>query len=174
MGMKMDLETRDERLMGAALAEAAAALASGEFPVGCVIARGDAVVASGGRKRSRGMSANEIDHAEILALKDLCECRPGTDPSELTVYVTLEPCLMCFGAILIAGIRRIVYALEDVMGGGTGCRIEFLPPLYREPVLTCIPHVRRGESLILMRDFFSNPGNGYLRDTLLARYILSA
>ena len=168
----MDRHIRDEKLMQAALGEAAAALKAGEFPVGCVITRGESVVASGGRKWSRGISANEVDHAEIMALKDLCECNPGIDPAELTVYATLEPCLMCFGAIMIAGIRRIVYAFEDVMGGGTGCSLNSLPPLYREPPVVIIPHIRRAESLALLQSFYTDPGNLYLKDTMLARYIL--
>lgn len=163
----------DELLMRAALHEAASALKAGEFPVGCVIAAGSTVVASGGRRLSRGVSANEIDHAEILALKDLCESAPGTDFGQLSLYTTLEPCLMCFGAIVISGIRRIVYAYEDVMGGGTACALENLPPLYRESRMTVVPHILREESLALLQAFYANPENTYLRDTLLAQNIMN-
>lgn len=169
--MKLESKT-DELLMRAALDEAASALKMGEFPVGCVIASGETVVASGGRKWSRGISANEIDHAEILALKDLCESAPGADPAALTLYTTLEPCLMCFGAIVISGIRRIVYAFEDVMGGATACPLEKMPPLYRESRMTIVAHVLRKDSLALLQAFFANPENTYLKDTLLAQYTL--
>ena len=50
--------------------------------------------------------------------------------SHLTIFCTMEPCLMCLGAIMLSGIRKIVYAYEDVMGGGTGCDLSGLKPLY--------------------------------------------
>ena len=163
---------RDILFMRLALEQAETALKAGEFPVGCVITDGAAVVASGFRKTSRGITPNELDHAEIAALKDLYENRPEAMKRPLCLYATLEPCLMCFGAALISGIHRIVYAFEDVMGGGTSCSRESLPPLYRGADLTVIPHVCRDESAQLMRAFFSNPENSYLRGTLFAAYAM--
>ena len=152
--------------------QAAEALASGEFPVGCIIARGERIIADGRRQSSRGQTANEIDHAEILALKALYEYPSGADGSCLSIYSTLEPCLMCFGAILIAGIGRVVYAYEDVMGGGTACARQQLPPLYRNRPVAVVPGVCRSQGLELMRRFFADPANTYLQDTLLAEYTL--
>lgn len=169
---QMNIRQQDETLMGAAIEQAAKALENGEFPVGCVIADGSRILAGGGRQSSRGGTANEIDHAEILALKALYETFPDMDGSHLSLYATLEPCLMCFGAILIAGIGRVVYAYEDVMGGGTGCGRRDLPPLYRNRSVTVVPHVCREQSLELMQRFFSDPDNPYLQGTLLAEYTL--
>ncbi len=158
--------------MRMALDEAESALRAGDFPVGCVITDGEEVVASGCRAASRGALANEIDHAEIIALRQLYRSRPAIGKDRFCLYSTLEPCLMCFGAILISGIRRIVYAFEDVMGGGTSLRLQAMPPLYRDMNPAVVPNVCREESHALMRAFFSNPDNGYLKDTLFARYVM--
>lgn len=168
----MDPLHTDRTFMNAALQEAAAALEAGEFPVGCVIAGPDGVAATGARIRSRGLKANETDHAEITAIKELYESGYSGNLRELSLYSTMEPCLMCFGAALIAGIRRIVYGYEDVMGGGTRCSLRDLPPLYREAEVQIVPHVLREESRELFYRFFSDPQNTYLQGTLLAEYTL--
>lgn len=169
----MAYAAQDEKWMRLALDQAETALSEGEFPVGCVITDGEEVVASGSRISSRGSAFNELDHAEIVALRGLFE--KGVDRPEkesLCIYSTLEPCLMCFGAIVIAGIRRIVYAFEDAMGGGTACGLDMTGPLYRQPEPEIAAGVLREESLALMRRFFSNPENRYLKDTLFERYTL--
>ena len=168
----MQQHDRDEVFMTAALEQAEAALEAGEFPVGCVIAGDSEIVVSGARRASSGPVANEIDHAEITALKRLYESRYPGPWQDLTMYVTMEPCLMCYGAALISGIRRIVYAYEDVMGGGTACRLEALAPLYQNAEARIVPHVLRAQSLGLFRRFFSDPQNTYLQGTLLAEYTL--
>lgn len=80
---------------------------------------------------------------------------------------------MCFSAILLCGIGRIVYAYEDVMGGGTGCDRSGLPPLYRNAQLTVISGVLRTNSLLLFKQFFADPVNRYWADSLLSRYTLA-
>ena len=132
----------DTVFMSAALGLAQTALADGEFPVGCVIADDEIEVARGHRTGTAAGSVNEIDHAEINALRRLSDDMPDIDRSRLTIYCTMEPCLMCFSAILLSGIGRIVYAYEDVMGGGTGCDRSGLAPLIpKRPIdgdLRCI------------------------------------
>lgn len=168
--------TDRHRFMEEALTEAAAALRLGEFPVGCVIVHGGRIVGRGGRRRSgveSGQVANEIDHAEILALRDLLEREPGVPTAEVTVYATLEPCLMCYAALLISGVRSIVYAYEDVMGGGTSLDLGRLTPLYRTMEVSVTPHILRERSLHLFQEFFRAEANPYLRGTLLADYTLA-
>lgn len=158
--------------MQEALAEADKALALGEFPVGCVISRNDQIVARAHRINSHN-HANELDHAEITALRALLnQERETTHGSPLTVYVTLEPCLMCFAALILNNVRTIVYAYEDVMGGGTRLDLSALPPFYREMEITIIPHIRRADSLALFKDFFSNPETNYWPDSHLSHYTL--
>jgi tRNA(adenine34) deaminase len=159
--------------MRSALDLAREALAGGEFPVGCVIANQETVVAQGRRTSTTAGSVNEIDHAEINALRQLTAAAAGEDRAQLTVYCTMEPCLMCFSAVILSGIGRIVYAYEDVMGGGTGCDRSALPPLYRTANLTVLSGVLRIESLLLFKRFFANSGNTYWADSLLSRYTLA-
>ncbi len=164
---------KDAVFMTEALGLAQMALADGEFPVGCVIADGDSVVARGHRTGTAAGSGNEIDHAEINALRHLSSDMPDVDRSTLTLYCTMEPCLMCFSAIVLSGIIRIVYAYEDVMGGGTGCDRSGLPPLYRNAQLTVISGVLRENSLALFQQFFADSGNPYWADSLLSHYTLN-
>ncbi len=163
---------KDLLFMRDALKHAEDALDAGEFPVGCVIADGARVVAKGRRRHSDRKNQNELDHAEILALRDLWEKGLFPDASSFTIYTTLEPCLMCFGAILISGIRRIVYAYEDALGGASKCDLSGLTPLYRSADVEIIPGVLRNESLSLFYRFFSNPATTYLQETILALYTL--
>lgn len=159
--------------MAAALALAEQAMDHGEFPVGCVIADDSRVVARGYRTGTTDGSGNEIDHAEINALRQLCSNCPDIDRASLTVYATMEPCLMCFAAIMLSGIVRVVYAYEDVMGGGTRCDRSTLPGLYRDAQLTVIPGVLRAESLALFKRFFAAPQNHYWAGSELCRYTLN-
>jgi tRNA(adenine34) deaminase len=162
----------DERFMGEALAEAAKALAQGEFPVGCVMVHRDRVLARGSRTGTAGRDRNELDHAEMRALRQLSQAAVAFEPADLTVYCTLEPCLMCFSAIILAGIGNLAYAYEDVMGGGTACDRSQLTPLYRESRIGVRAGIRRAESLSLFKSFFSDPHQEYWRGSLLAEYTL--
>jgi tRNA(adenine34) deaminase len=162
----------DKTFMTAALDLARVSLSAGEFPVGCVVADGRRVVARGRRTGTAAGMANEIDHAELNALRELYDDAPTVDRSTLTVYCTMEPCLMCFSAIVLSGIGRIVYAYEDVMGGGTGCERTGLPPLFRDARLTVVSGVLRADSLALFQRFFADMDNSYWADSLLSRYTL--
>ena len=162
--------------MGHALEEATKALNTGEFPVGCVLVCDGTVVATGARRGTAPGSRmpNEIDHAEMVALRRFYDMGDGIDPNRTTLYCTMEPCLMCYGAILLSGISTIVYAYEDVMGGGTACALDRLPPLYRHRQIEVVPGVMRTESLALFKQFFSNPEQDYWRGSQLAEYTLAA
>ncbi|MHB8811251.1 MAG: nucleoside deaminase [Desulfobulbaceae bacterium] len=160
-----------ERFMRLALVEAAAALQAGEFPVGCVLVRGDQVVAGARRRNSAGPEANELDHAEVLALRALLQAKPGMNCGEITAYSTMEPCLMCFATLLLSGIRRFVWAYEDVMGGGTALPLQKLPELYADMRVDLVPGVLRNDALVLFREFFRC--HTYWGDSPLARYTLA-
>ena len=160
-----------EHSMDAALNEARAALAAGEFPVGCVFVADGAIVARGHRENSGEDGRNEIDHAEVLTLRHLLAIRPAIDPGAVTVYSTMEPCLMCFSTLLLSGVRNFVWAYEDVMGGGTNLPLSMLNPLYRGMEVHLLDQVRRDESLRLFQQFFRT--GSYWQDSLLARYTLA-
>lgn len=163
---------KDLYLMQKAVLSAQTALEAGEFPVGCVIGCNGDLVVEGARQGTSRKSKNELDHAEIVALRRLSELDTPIDPGSVTLYSTLEPCMMCFGAILIHGIRRIVYAYEDVMGGATGLDLGTASPLYRDSGMVIKKHVMRNESLKLFQAYFANPDNDYWENSLLARYTL--
>ena len=108
----------------------------------------------------------------MIALRRLMRLDAKIDLREVTVFSTLEPCLMCFGAMMISGIGKLVFAYEDVMGGGTRCDTASMPPLYQSNQMAIIAGILRSESLKLLKTFFSEPQNAYLRGTLLANYTL--
>lgn len=165
------MSSEHEQLMDLALEEARAALAAGEFPVGCVMVAGRQVVAKGRRQNSVEGCRNEIDHAEILTLRQLLAERPELDLTTVTVYSTLEPCLMCYSTMLLSGIRSFVWAYEDVMGGGANLPLYMLNTLYAQMKVTLVDRVRREESLHLFQQFFEN--GSYWQDSLLARYTMA-
>ena len=105
----------DERFMEEALALAREAFADGEVPVGCVITKGDQIVGRGRNRREKGKSA--LAHAEIEAIDEACRTLGGWRLWECTLYVTLEPCPMCAGAIINARIPRVVYGARDAKCG---------------------------------------------------------
>ena len=166
------MDDKHQRFMHEALKEAHKALNKGEFPVGCVITRNDEIVAKGHRTNSHN-HANELDHAEVTALRSLFNSENAADPTPLTIYSTMEPCLMCFSTLILNNVRTIVYAYEDAMGGGTALDFSTLPSLYQEMEITIIPHVLRHESLALFKKFFSDPETNYWPDSLLSDYTLS-
>jgi tRNA(adenine34) deaminase len=161
-----------ERFMKEALEEAGQALIAGEFPVGCVMVHDGEIVSRGRRMNSRPPHGNELDHAEITALRKLFVYQPELERSRVVVYSTMEPCLMCYVTLLLNGIRTIVYGYEDVMGGGTSLLLSELTPLYREMDVSVTPHVLRRESLELFRLFFADQENTYWQDSPLACYTL--
>ncbi len=162
----------DEYFMRKALEQAEVALAAGEFPVGCVIVYDNKYIATGAREGTIGNRPNEIDHAEMIALKKLSRLDLKVNLQEVAVYSTLEPCLMCFGALIINGIGRIVFAYEDAMGGGTRCDRAQLPPLYRKNQIEIQSGILRDESLKLLKTYFSQAKNVYLKESFLAVYTL--
>ena len=146
----------DEYYMGLALEQAGIALDRGDFPVGCVIVQASKVLALGERQGTTDDKPffSEIDHAEIRALKNLENCLGPFEPEKAVLYVTMEPCLMCFAAIILSGIKKIVYAFEDPMGGGTKCDLAKLPSLYKNCDIHVVPGILRRESHKLFYRFF--------------------
>ena len=105
----------DEEFMLAALALAKEAFDAGEVPVGCVITRKGQIVGRGRNRREE--AKNALAHAEIEAINDACTNLSGWRLWECTLYVTLEPCPMCAGAIVNARIPRVVYGAGDAKSG---------------------------------------------------------
>ncbi|MFA6009478.1 MAG: nucleoside deaminase [Desulfobacteraceae bacterium] len=160
--------------MKQALEQAELALFDGEFPVGCVIVHKGNVVVRSRRTNSANQNMNEIDHAEIIALKHLSGIVPPSERKDVVLYSTMEPCLMCFAAIMLSGIRHVVYSYEDAMGGGTACNPQTLPPLYSSAEMTMVKGIMRKESLDLFKRFFLLPHNRYWKGSYLEQYTLDS
>ena len=106
--------------MRKALKEAQKALSTGEFPVGCVLVGNNEILATGSRTRTIDTLANEVDHAEMVALRRLAQRPAPVGHSKITLYCTLEPCLMCAGALVNARVDRVVFGAFDEKAGACG------------------------------------------------------
>ena len=111
------------QFMEEALLLAKEAAAEGEVPVGCVIVRNGQIVGRGRNHRETEKTA--LGHAEIQAIEEACRYRGGWRLPECTLYVTLEPCPMCGGAIINARLPRVVFGAYDKRGGVFGSVIDF-------------------------------------------------
>lgn len=118
-------EQKDREFMLRAIELAKLAAAEGEVPVGAVIvdSKTGEVVSEAYNRRERGKNA--IAHAEILAIQSACKERDGWRLCNCTLYVTLEPCPMCAGAIVNSRIDRVVFGAEDMLAGCCGSVIDF-------------------------------------------------
>ena len=157
-----------------ALEEARKAFNRGDFPVGCVIVQHDRIISTGSRTGTLSKTArvSELDHAEIRALKKLESENVDFRPDRAVLFSTMEPCLMCFAATILSGIKHIVYAYEDPMGGGTRCNLKQLPSLYSESEIDVVSGVLRKKSLDLFKKFFKKKGNLYWKNSELEHYTL--
>jgi len=121
----------DYELMGAALAEAEKAAALGEVPVGAVIAKDGEILAAA--HNTRETEKNALHHAELLAIDAACKKLGGWRLWQCELFVTLEPCPMCSGAILNSRVKRVVYGAADTKAGCCGSvtdlfALPFNPP----------------------------------------------
>jgi tRNA(adenine34) deaminase len=147
----MPIPTRPTPMM-LALAEARAAAARGEVPVGAVVVQGGIVIASAGN-RTRELN-DPTAHAEVLAIRAACTGIGDERLNGCDLYVTLEPCPMCAGAISFARIRRLYFGASDAKGGA----VENGVRLYASPTCHHAPEVYGGmgerEAAALLTDFF--------------------
>lgn len=141
----------DERYMLAALEEARACLSTGDIPVGCVIER-DGEIVGRGRNRREGRH-DATAHAEVEAIRDASEKLGTWRLSGCTLYVTLEPCPMCAGAIINARVERVVYGARDAKAGACGSILDlFWEPFNHRPEV--IPGMLADDCAALLRGFF--------------------
>ena len=147
-----------ETYMELALALAREAAADGEVPVGCVIADADGTVIGRGRNR-REKSRSALAHAEIEAIEEACRAKGDWRLDRCSLYVTLEPCPMCAGAILNARIGRLYYGRKDPSAGSCGSILNLFMENYgHEPEIT--GGVLREECVIIMDGFFGTLRKG--------------
>ncbi|MFO7779577.1 MAG: tRNA adenosine(34) deaminase TadA [Nitriliruptoraceae bacterium] len=142
-----------ERWMQAAMAEAEVAAAHGDVPIGAVLVHGERVIARGHNRRE--VDRDPTAHAELLALRAGADHLGSWRLSGCTLYVTLEPCVMCAGALVLARLDRVVFAADDPKAGAVGALYD----VPRDPRLNHNVEVVRGvdaeASSALLRAFFA-------------------
>ena len=143
----------DEHFMRLALREAERALDHDDVPIGCVVVRDREVLAAAPNERE--LRGDPTAHAEVLALREASGKLGSWRLDDTVMYVTLEPCAMCAGAIVLARLPRVVYGAPDPKAGAAGSVLEVLG----EPRLNHRPEVAGGllaeESASLLRAFFA-------------------
>jgi tRNA(adenine34) deaminase len=144
----------DERLMGMAIGRARGAAEHGDVPIGALLALDDEPLAAAGNERE--LRGDPTAHAEILAIRAAAERLGGWRLAGTTLYVTLEPCAMCAGAIVLARVPRVVFGAADPKAGAAGSVLDVLA----EPALNHRPDVAGGlcaeECAELLRGFFAD------------------
>ncbi|ACL38793.1 CMP/dCMP deaminase zinc-binding [Pseudarthrobacter chlorophenolicus A6] len=157
---------KHDRWMGLALAEARAALATGDVPIGAVVLGPDGEVLGAGRNRREELG-DPTAHAEVVAIRQAAEqlrerarvgrgLDDGWRLSDCTLVVTLEPCAMCAGAIVLARIPRVVFGAWDEKAGAAGSVFDILRERRLNHWVEVYPGVREEESAVLLRDFFAD------------------
>ena len=139
--------------MGIALREANKAADRGEVPIGAVVVRDDAVLGRGFNFREA--RRDPVAHAEIIAIRRAARKEVSWRLSGATIYITLEPCIMCMGAILLARIDRVVFGCHDPKGGAAGSLYDLSDDrrLNHRVVLTSC--IRETECAAILSDFFA-------------------
>jgi tRNA(adenine34) deaminase len=143
----------DGSFMLEALALAKHAAEAGEVPVGAVVVKDGAVV---GRGYNRPVSSKDpTAHAEVIALRDAAERIGNYRLAECELYVTLEPCAMCAGAIMHARVSRVVYGAADPKSGACGSVVDLFAENRLNHHATIVGGVMAVEAASLLQDFFS-------------------
>jgi tRNA(adenine34) deaminase len=145
-------KSEDEPFMREAIAEAMKAEADGDIPVGAVIEKDGVIIARAGNARK--LSDDPTAHAEVLAIREAAKVVGNWRLEGCTLYVTLEPCTMCAGALVLSRLKRVVYGATDPKAGA----VESLYTVLGDTRLNHNPEVAGGllaeESALLLRTFF--------------------
>ena len=138
--------------MDLALKQAEIAETAGEVPIGCVVVRGGTVIAQAGNRTLT--DRDPTAHAEILAIREAARVTGSERLTDCDLYVTLEPCTMCAGAISFARIRRLYYGAADPKGGAVDSGVRFFaaPTCHHAPEI--YPSVGESEAAALLTNFF--------------------
>jgi tRNA(adenine34) deaminase len=148
------MPSSDERYMSQAIELARGAAEHGDVPIGAVVVRGDEAIGSAGNERE--LRGDPTAHAEVLALRQAAERLGGWRIDDSTLYVTLEPCAMCAGAIVLARVESVVFGAADPKAGAAGSVLDVLS----EPALNHNPEVRGGvlgeECAAVLSSFFAS------------------
>jgi len=148
----MATERTDWELMGLCLEEAKQAFAEGEVPIGALIVKDGVIVAKAHNRRE--LDGDPTAHAEILAIRAAAQALGGWRLTGTTMYVTIEPCPMCAGALVWARVSRLVYGAPDLKAGAVHSLMNIVQDERLNHVLEVRAGVREDECSELMREFF--------------------
>ena len=143
-----------EKYMLEALKEAEIAASEDEVPIGCVIVKNDEIIARAHNQRDK--TNNPIGHAEILAIKKASEILNDWQLVDTELYVTIEPCLMCAGAIIQSRIKKVIYGAPDFRGGAFGSSINVLDAKNINHRPEIINGVLEKECSEIIKDYFKS------------------
>jgi len=143
----------DLQFMEMALEEARACAETGEVPIGAVLVRGGEVLARGGNRTIR--DCDPTAHAEIVVLREAAKKLGNYRLVETALYVTLEPCAMCAGAIVQARVPRVIYGADDLKGGAFRTCFELLTSAKLNHQVEVTPGVLSEEAASLLQSFFA-------------------
>lgn len=149
----MTSKEKHELWMRKALHEAKKAQAKNEVPIGCVIVQHDLIIARGHNLRETGK--NPTGHAELLAIQKAARKLKAWRLLDCTLYVTLEPCTMCMGAIILSRIPNVVFGCYDPKGGAAGSLYDFSTDSRFNHQVDCISGVLEQECSAILKEFFS-------------------
>jgi tRNA(adenine34) deaminase len=139
--------------MGGAIREAEKAAARGEVPIGAVIVRDGAIISRGYNLREG--KQDPAAHAELIAIRKAAKKLGNWRLTGTTLYVTLEPCIMCMGAIILARIDKVVFGCYDPKGGAAGSLYDFSDDRRLNHRLALVAGVREAECAALLSGFFA-------------------
>jgi tRNA(adenine34) deaminase len=151
-----DALLRDEIFMRHALDQASKAAEIGEVPVGCVIVRNDVIIATGHNQRET--TQHVFAHAEMLAIDEAVKVVGSWRLDECTLYVTLEPCAMCGGAMIQARLKRLVYGAREPKSGAHKSIVELFDQKFNHSV-EVIEGVLAEDSAQMLKTFFKQLRN---------------
>jgi len=142
------------KFMQAAIDEAIVAEKNGEMPVGAVVVKDGKIISTGHNVRNE--LSDPTLHAEIVAIRKACEILHDWRLTDCDLYVTLEPCVMCSGAIINSRMRSVYFGAYDKEYGGAGGRIDLFSKSYFGSNTTVYGGIMEEECTTLLKDFFKN------------------
>ena len=145
---------RYERYMLEALKEAELAAQEDEVPIGCVVVKDDKIISRAHNQRDK--SHNPLGHAETLAIKKASEVLNDWQLVDCELYVTIEPCIMCAGAIIQSRIKKVVYGAPDLKGGAFGSSIDVMTANNINHHPEIISGVLEKECSEIIKDYFKS------------------
>jgi tRNA(adenine34) deaminase len=153
-GLKMIhlIGQHEEQYMDLALELAATAGKKGETPVGAVVVQDNSIIATG--YNCVELHRDPTAHAEMLALREACKATGDWRLPRATVYVTLEPCVMCAAALIHARVKRLVFGARDLRWGGVGSLFDFSHDPRMNHELEVVPGIMEEASAALLQQFF--------------------